>query len=494
MATLSASIKLKDQFSSTLNKAAGGVNKLNGRFKDVNNRISSVTSKMKILGHMTIRPVIKVKDMATSTIGKIKSNLLSLNGIAAMALAGVGLNSLGNATVGQAMDFEQQQVSMLHWLKGNQKAANDATSWLEQFAAVSPFTMTDLFPAMTRGIGVADGDLATAKKLVTLSSDMAALTPGKTVQDAMEALADAQMGEFERMKEFGMKMTQEEFKALGGFNGFINKAQGKFAKGAEKLSKTTRGYISTITDTIGTLFRNTGTGILESLKPRLEKITAWFDSHQETVKRWKDNLITFGRQGAEGVLSMFEGIFTHIKTTYLDNPTFNNLSLKGKIDFIMADIGKVFDDWLASGGQATLTGIGQNIGAGIGAGLESMAPGIASSFYGVFCGFIRGLFTKENMISVLKAGFTGAPIISTSKPPGKALGMPYVPYDNYPALLHRGETVLDRADADQHRKGSKSGGGNTYTVIINGYNRSTDDILSEMENKLLGVAANMGGV
>lgn len=43
---------------------------------------------------------------------------------------------------------------------------------------------------------------------------------------------------------------------------------------------------------------------------------------------------------------------------------------------------------------------------------------------------------------------------SGTYPKSNALGLPYVPYDNYPALLHRGERVLTRAEADQYRTGS----------------------------------------
>jgi phage-related protein len=43
-----------------------------------------------------------------------------------------------------------------------------------------------------------------------------------------------------------------------------------------------------------------------------------------------------------------------------------------------------------------------------------------------------------------------------------AAGIPYVPYDNYPAVLHRGETVINRQEADEMREG---GGIGTGTVI-----------------------------
>ena len=44
-----------------------------------------------------------------------------------------------------------------------------------------------------------------------------------------------------------------------------------------------------------------------------------------------------------------------------------------------------------------------------------------------------------------------------------AAGLPYVPYDNYPALLHRGETVINRNEAEKLRNGDGLGSG----IIIN---------------------------
>jgi len=52
---------------------------------------------------------------------------------------------------------------------------------------------------------------------------------------------------------------------------------------------------------------------------------------------------------------------------------------------------------------------------------------------------------------------------------GYAGGLNYVPYDRFPALLHRGEMVLPRGEAEEYRKGRASGvsvtiSGNTFNV------------------------------
>ena len=49
---------------------------------------------------------------------------------------------------------------------------------------------------------------------------------------------------------------------------------------------------------------------------------------------------------------------------------------------------------------------------------------------------------------------------------GGAAGIPYVPYDDFPAVLHRGETVINRNEAEQLRNGTGLGGGMTINQYI----------------------------
>ena len=133
----------------------------------------------------------------------------------------------------------------------------------------------------------------------------------------MEALADAQMGEFERMKEFNLKMTKEQFKAIGGWAGFIKLVNKKFEGGSRKLSQTARGQISTLTGYIGTSFRQAGDGILTSMKPRLNKLIGWIDNNQDKWREWKGTVQSAGQQASEWVFSKLETGFKHIRTIIL---------------------------------------------------------------------------------------------------------------------------------------------------------------------------------
>ena len=51
--------------------------------------------------------------------------------------------------------------------------------------------------------------------------------------------------------------------------------------------------------------------------------------------------------------------------------------------------------------------------------------------------------------------------------PGRAIGMDYVPYNNYEVALHKGEAVLNSYEADQWRRGRSGGNGQGITIVQN---------------------------
>lgn len=50
---------------------------------------------------------------------------------------------------------------------------------------------------------------------------------------------------------------------------------------------------------------------------------------------------------------------------------------------------------------------------------------------------------------------------------GRAIGMDYVPYNGMPAVLHRGEAILNAYEADQWRRGRSGGNGQGVTIVQN---------------------------
>ena len=50
---------------------------------------------------------------------------------------------------------------------------------------------------------------------------------------------------------------------------------------------------------------------------------------------------------------------------------------------------------------------------------------------------------------------------------GRAIGMDYVPYNGMPAILHRGEAILNSYEADQWRRGRSGGNSHGITIVQN---------------------------
>lgn len=72
---------------------------------------------------------------------------------------------------------------------------------------------------------------------------------------------------------------------------------------------------------------------------------------------------------------------------------------------------------------------------------------------------------------------------------GKAVGFDYVPYNNYPALLHEGEAVLTKAEATEWRRGAQAdtGGGTiTAAALAAAVKAALADVVIEMDGTAVG--------
>jgi len=308
---------------------------------------------------------IQAKDQVINVARRITGALASPLG---MLGAGAGAYGIGKLTVGAAAQFEGYTASMEHWLKGNKTLAQETMKWAEKFSDVTPFTPEELFPGVARAVNIEKGMVEPAKRLVALSGEMAATQPGKTVLDAMEALADAKQGEFERMKEFGMKISQEEFRRLGGWKGFLKETESIFAGAMARFAKTSLGLLSTIIGKIKGLFRAAGFGMLEAIKPRLEKIVDWFDRNESAVERWKNNLARLGKEAFDKMFSWGEKALGKIEKR-LSSPTLKNADWGTKL---VAILDEAADIALPKAGEVGIK-LGFELGKGLGSGIVKAA-------------------------------------------------------------------------------------------------------------------------
>ncbi|MGE8079020.1 hypothetical protein [Peribacillus loiseleuriae] len=315
---------------------------------------------------------IKAMDSATRVIGSIKNALFSIPTLITVTLAAVGVGKLKDATIGAAMNFEDYGVAMDHWLKGDKEKSAELMKWMGRKADLTPFNSSDLFPALTSGVALAGGNIKDAQKLLDIAVDMAALTPGMTPNDAMDALTMAQMGNFVRMKSFAYFINKDSYDEMG-WEGFTKDVGKVFKGGAEALAGTGRGILNTLSGYMQSQFRVIGDGILDKMKPRLQSIITWLNENQDKWGEWKETLERAGAQAGEFVFSRLEKGFSYLKINYLENEEFKKLSFEGKIKFISEDIGgwwnskgkPVLNKWWKSSGKPWAEKIGLFIGEAV---------------------------------------------------------------------------------------------------------------------------------
>ncbi|WP_189018932.1 hypothetical protein [Paenibacillus marchantiophytorum] len=509
--------------------------------------------------------------MATS-LTKVATATAALTAGTAAIAGTAGAIKLVTESLKGASQIEQNTVAIEHFagLTLGAEKAKEATKgyidYLNQNANLTPFETGDVMNAGRRLINVTSGDMDGAKKLLTISENMAALNPGKSLMDAVEALADMKTGEFERMKEFGFKISAKDLeKAGGGTKGAMKLMMTDVAKtfegGSDKLSKTALGSWSTITGTVQSGISQMGVKSLETIKPQLEKIARFlsnggadklFDAGSRLMARMFDGIITAAQRG-----------WSYVQTRYLNNPEFLKIrDIPGKVTFVVDDLLQIFNTYMENTGYAKVESmtekltnalsrsimdnapkliepslsLGAKIAEGITKGLAqalaahplgsavlgAIAGGRFGGVYGAAIGAGAGVIGSQIADSYVdrlnrdkffqNGGVNGwidrsrgvtdqvttspvSPLITdpsdgtitlpnsvmdrfnsrSAEPNGHSAGLSRVPYDNYPARLHEGETVLRKSEADSYRNGG--GGGGNITVTGNTFNvRAESDI------------------
>ena len=257
--------------------------------KDIaTSKIKAVGSRLKSIGKTVASPVVKLKDKASFALKSLSGKLKSIGKAVAIPIAAGGAAAVAGvgATVKSGMELEQQQVSMEHFVGATNKGMSQdqvkATTdkyiaALRDNANKTPFETGEVIQAGSRAIAIASGNTKEAMSLVTLAEDMAAASGGtKSVSDAIEALADAKLGEMERLKEFGFKVSKEQFDSKG-FGGVAADLQNFYGGAANKLATTGAGLLSTIKGKLKSFVADTGLKMVDKLKPAFEGVITIID-------------------------------------------------------------------------------------------------------------------------------------------------------------------------------------------------------------------------
>jgi TP901 family phage tail tape measure protein len=247
------------------------------------------------------------------------------------------------------------------------------------------------------------------------------------------------------------------------------------------------------------------------------------------IKRFANSAASMVEKYTPQITAAIERMSTQA-STFLDkhftnNPEFQKLTtLEAKIKFVYEDIMASFKTWMSNGGSDKLAAVSQSVIDTLASTLKASQPLIDAAIRvgtAIGKGMLDGIkqFAKDNPELAQLGIFAATPgpipvkIAAAVAAPGamqasetwndpdipmwkKALAFPYeffhggrklgegtvfdksnshsggissVPRNNYPAVLHRGESVLPSGEARKYRNGGGSGGGvsvtgNTFVV------------------------------
>ena len=208
---------------------------------------------------------------------KIFSVQAAIGGLAGAAGFGLFVRS----TIETNRQFQSLEAS-LKTFTGSSQAASTAFGVLQEFAAQTPFSLQEVVGGFNRLISVGLNPSITALEAF---GNIASGT-GKTLEQFVEAAADAAVGEFERLKEFGIKARSEGDKVTFTFKGvettvkksaaniqefLIGIGQTEFGGAIAEQSKTLNGAFSNLNDSVQAFQKKIGEGGLNDALVRLSK-------------------------------------------------------------------------------------------------------------------------------------------------------------------------------------------------------------------------------
>lgn len=199
--------------------------------------------------------------------------------------------------------FDVLNASMVTISGSSQAAARDF-AWLKEFAATTPFALNEVVGAFVKMSALG---LEPSKQALESYGNTASAM-GKSLNQMIEAVADASTGEFERLKEFGIKSKVEGENVSFTFQGVTttirNSSQeitrylddigrNQFAGAMAERAKTLDGAISNLGDTWDELFRtinnsNVGGLIFDSVtvaSKSIEQATKIIDAMSNAASR-----------------------------------------------------------------------------------------------------------------------------------------------------------------------------------------------------------------
>ncbi len=350
--TLQTNIAIGGKINPTLQKA----------FSMVNKYASGTISSINKVNSTTANASQYTKNQLDSLGTKIKTVL-------AVGAIGIGVKKLSSTMLDQASSMEQYRNTLNIVMKDQEKAGK-TFAWAVQYANKTPFETNEIVDATVKLTNYG----LEAQKVLPLTGDMAGAM-GKSIDQATEAIADAQTGELERLKEFGITknmIVAQGAKDLAGIEIVNNKGQitnqrafnaalfslmkERYSGAMEIQSKTFKGLMSTtfgiVKNGLGKIAGISETGEIipnsafDVIKQKLSGVTEYLLQMQEngSFDVLADKFTNFTQWVCSGIDTIIPVVQNFFKYVQDNGPQIKNTALF---------IGKAFLGWKAISGVSS---------------------------------------------------------------------------------------------------------------------------------------------
>jgi hypothetical protein len=235
------------------------------QLKDFNKAMTELKSEVDGIS----KSVTKSNDESIASTKKMSGAFSDVGKTLASVFAVDQLISFGKSILATTVEFQKMEAVLTTSL-GSNSAAKAAMDQIVNFASSTPFQVNELTDSFVK---LANRGFVPTMDQMRQMGDVAS-SVGKSFDQLTEAILDAQTGEFERLKEFGIKasaqgdVVQFTFKGITTEVAKSDKAIQDYllslgnlegvAGSMEAISQTTGGMISNLEDNITQLFKNIG--------------------------------------------------------------------------------------------------------------------------------------------------------------------------------------------------------------------------------------------
>lgn len=224
-----------------------------------------VDSRGLLVADKRLESVTKSGEKTEKQIGELDKSFLSLRGAVGLASASLVSFGVGNKILETARNFDIF-MAQLKTATGDIATARAEFENLSKFAASTPFDLGQSIDGFVKlkNLGL-DPSIGSLKSYGNTASAM-----GKSLNQMIEAVADASTNEFERLKEFGIKSSQQGDRVTFTFRGvettvlksseaiqgyLLNIGNVDFAGAMQDRAESLDGALSNLGDSWDGLFR-----------------------------------------------------------------------------------------------------------------------------------------------------------------------------------------------------------------------------------------------